>query len=291
MPVALCPCCSTIQKRCRGAVWSLCHGNGCPPCCGTILTPDSALAEHHEWRLSGGKDGCAGRVEVHYRGTWSTVCDSTWYMLEAAVLCHTLGCGEPLLRPSFHHTLPTKMLYECPDWQPSLAYCRWTYNKSAPCHESRAAGVICNGTAPFVPMGKGLGQQPTWVLRLQPLLCPPAGSLGLQTPTLEVTVMPSGGTSPSSKCASGEPRGEEVWVGECHELCPFSAAATKGLGAAGGLSLLHMPLFISCVVLAVLLLLTLVVFSTALLYLRKRSGEDPPGHRGCMGHCSQPYSH
>ncbi|XP_031469747.1 T-cell differentiation antigen CD6-like isoform X2 [Phasianus colchicus] len=171
-------------------------------------------SEHHEWRLSGGKDGCAGRVEVHYRGTWSTVCDSTWYMLEASVLCHTLGCGEPLQRPSFHHTLPTKMLYECPDWQPSLAYCRWTYNKSAPCHESRAAGVVCNG------------------------------SLGLQTPTLEATVMPNGGTSPST---------------------------TKGLDAAGGLSPLHMPLFIPCVVLAVLLLLALVVFTTALLHLRKRS--------------------
>ncbi|NXJ06309.1 CD6 protein, partial [Odontophorus gujanensis] len=104
-------------------------------------------SEHHEWRLSGGRDGCAGRVEVHYHGVWSTVCDSTWYSLEAAVLCHSLGCGEPLLRPSFQHTLPTKMLYECLDWQPSLAYCRWTYNKSAPCHESRAAGVICNGTA------------------------------------------------------------------------------------------------------------------------------------------------
>uniref|UniRef100_A0A669R8N8 T-cell differentiation antigen CD6 n=1 Tax=Phasianus colchicus TaxID=9054 RepID=A0A669R8N8_PHACC len=164
-------------------------------------------SEHHEWRLSGGKDGCAGRVEVHYRGTWSTVCDSTWYMLEASVLCHTLGCGEPLQRPSFHHTLPTKMLYECPDWQPSLAYCRWTYNKSAPCHESRAAGVVCNGTAPFGPVGKGLGQQPPWVVGLQPPLCPPAGSLGLQTPTLEATVMPNGGTSPSSKCALGGNQG------------------------------------------------------------------------------------
>lgn len=171
-------------------------------------------SEHHEWRLSGGKDGCAGRVEVRYRGTWSTVCDSTWYELEAAVLCRTLGCGEPLQRPSFRHTLPTKMLYECADLQPSLAYCRWTYNKSAPCHESRAAGVVCNG------------------------------SLGLQTPTSEVMVMPSSGTPPS---------------------------ATKGVEAEGGPSPLHVPLFVSCVVLAVLLLLTLVAFTTALLHLRKRS--------------------
>ncbi|NWV72555.1 CD6 protein, partial [Dasyornis broadbenti] len=103
-------------------------------------------SEHQEWRLSGGRDGCAGRVEVFFRGTWSTVCDSTWYELEAAVLCRTLGCGNALRRPSFGHTLPGKMLYQCGMPQPSLAQCHWTFNKSAPCHQSRAAGVICNGT-------------------------------------------------------------------------------------------------------------------------------------------------
>uniref|UniRef100_A0A8C2TQV7 Soluble scavenger receptor cysteine-rich domain-containing protein SSC5D n=1 Tax=Coturnix japonica TaxID=93934 RepID=A0A8C2TQV7_COTJA len=185
--------------------------------------PRRALAEHHEWRLSGGRDGCAGRVEVLYRGTWSTVCDSTWYEMEAEVLCRTLGCGEQLQRPSFRHTLPTKMLYECPDWQPSLAYCRWTYNKSAPCHESRAAGVICSGTAPFGPTGRALGQRPLWVPGLQP---------------------------PS----------------------PLSSS-TKGLEAGAALSPLHVPLSILCAVLAALLLLTLVAFTTALLHLRKRSGE------------------
>ncbi|KGL85316.1 T-cell differentiation antigen CD6, partial [Tinamus guttatus] len=102
-------------------------------------------SEHQQWQLSGGQDGCAGRVEVFFRGTWSTVCDSTWYEMEASVLCHMLGCGPPLERPSFNHTLPGKMLYECTGLQPSLAHCKWTYNKSAPCHQSRAAGVICNG--------------------------------------------------------------------------------------------------------------------------------------------------
>ncbi|NWJ10663.1 CD6 protein, partial [Crypturellus undulatus] len=102
-------------------------------------------SEHQQWQLSGGRDGCAGRVEVFFRGTWSTVCDSTWYEMEASVLCRMLGCGLPLERPSFNHTLPGKMLYECERLQPSLAHCKWTYNKSAPCHQSRAAGVICNG--------------------------------------------------------------------------------------------------------------------------------------------------
>ncbi|NXI35999.1 CD6 protein, partial [Galbula dea] len=102
-------------------------------------------SEHQEWRLSGGHDGCAGRVEVFFRSTWSTVCDSTWYDLEARVLCHTLGCGEPLQHLLFNHTLPAKMVYQCDSQQPSLAHCRWTYNKSAPCHQSHAAGVVCNG--------------------------------------------------------------------------------------------------------------------------------------------------
>ncbi|GAB0189660.1 T-cell differentiation antigen CD6 [Grus japonensis] len=101
-------------------------------------------SEHQEWRLSGGRDGCAGRVEVFFRGTWSTVCDSTWYKLEASVLCRTLGCGEPLRQLSFGHTLPGRMLYQCESQQPSLAHCRWTYNKSAPCHQSQAVGVVCN---------------------------------------------------------------------------------------------------------------------------------------------------
>ncbi|NXT56256.1 CD6 protein, partial [Pluvianellus socialis] len=105
-------------------------------------------SEHQEWRLSGGRDGCAGRVEVFFRGTWSTVCDGTWYKLEASVLCRTLGCGEPLRQLSFDHTLPGKMVYQCESLRPSLAHCQWTYNKSAPCHQSRAAGVVCNGTRP-----------------------------------------------------------------------------------------------------------------------------------------------
>ncbi|NXV53827.1 CD6 protein, partial [Uria aalge] len=112
----------------------------------SIPSSVSPPAEHQEWRLSGGRDGCAGRVEVFFRGTWSTVCDSTWYRTEARVLCRTLGCGEPLQKLFFHHTLPSRMVYECESLQPSLAHCRWAYNKSAPCHQSRAVGVVCNGT-------------------------------------------------------------------------------------------------------------------------------------------------
>ncbi|NXP69784.1 CD6 protein, partial [Ramphastos sulfuratus] len=101
-----------------------------------------SLGWHPSW------DGCAGRVEVFFHGLWNTVCDSSWYQLEPRVLCHSLGCGEPLQHPSFDHTLPGKMFYLCESPQPSLAHCRWIYNKSAPCYQSRAAGVVCSGMGP-----------------------------------------------------------------------------------------------------------------------------------------------
>ncbi|NWV01033.1 CD6 protein, partial [Upupa epops] len=102
-------------------------------------------SEHQHWRLAGGRDGCAGRLEVFFRGTWSTVCDSSWYQVEAEVLCQALGCGVPVGQLVYGHTLPTRMLYQCDGYRPSLAHCRWTYNKSAPCYQSRAVGIVCNG--------------------------------------------------------------------------------------------------------------------------------------------------
>lgn len=47
----------------------------------------------------------------------------------------------------------------------------------------------------------------------------------------------------------------------------------------GAQSPLHMPLFILCLALAVLLLLTMLAFTAALLRVRKMSGKEPPwGH-------------
>ena len=42
-------------------------------------------------RLSGGRNGTEGRVEICTRNTWGTVCNSDWTSTEAQVVCNQLG--------------------------------------------------------------------------------------------------------------------------------------------------------------------------------------------------------
>uniref|UniRef100_A0A2K5LV86 T-cell differentiation antigen CD6 n=1 Tax=Cercocebus atys TaxID=9531 RepID=A0A2K5LV86_CERAT len=132
---------------CSGTEWQLCevveHA-----CRSDGRRARVICAENRALRLVDGGSACAGRVEMLEHGEWGSVCDDTWDLEDAHVVCRQLGCGwavqavpglhftpghGPIHRDQVNCSGAEAYLWDCPGL-PGQHYCG----------HKEDAGVVCS---------------------------------------------------------------------------------------------------------------------------------------------------
>ncbi|NXS63443.1 DMBT1 protein, partial [Brachypteracias leptosomus] len=118
----------------------------------SVVCTGTEPPEQRPLRLVNGSNHCLGRVEVFHQQKWGTVCDDTWDLLDATVVCRQLGCGEALAAPGSARFGPgVDPIWmdnvHCSGTEPTLAQCQLGPWGEHNCRHEEDAGVVCSGEA------------------------------------------------------------------------------------------------------------------------------------------------
>ncbi|XP_026901139.2 T-cell differentiation antigen CD6 isoform X6 [Acinonyx jubatus] len=134
---------------CRGPDWPLCDVVE-RPCDSDRRPAEVTCAENRAVRLVGGSGPCGGRVEMLERGQWGSVCDDTWDLKDAHVVCRQLNCGWAVQAlPGLHFAPGQGPIHRdqvnCSGTEDHLWDCRGLPGNGY-CGHKEDAGVLCSGS-------------------------------------------------------------------------------------------------------------------------------------------------
>ncbi|XP_010017086.1 PREDICTED: scavenger receptor cysteine-rich domain-containing group B protein-like, partial [Nestor notabilis] len=114
-----------------------------------VVCADEDTQKQHVLRLVNGSNTCMGRVEVFHDKKWGTVCDDTWDLRDATVVCRQLGCGMALSALDSAHFGPgSDPIWldnvHCTGTESTLTKCALNNWGEHNCAHSEDAGVICS---------------------------------------------------------------------------------------------------------------------------------------------------
>ncbi|XP_030839512.1 neurotrypsin-like [Strongylocentrotus purpuratus] len=101
-------------------------------------------------RLADGASANEGRVEVNYQGSWGTICNDSWDIKDATVVCRMLGYpGVSSAMVSFGEGTGNIILDNvgCEGSETHIAQCTHGSYEIHNCEHSEDVGVICIGVA------------------------------------------------------------------------------------------------------------------------------------------------
>lgn len=100
-------------------------------------------------RLRGGSQRNEGRVEVFWESDWYTVCDDSWDILDARVVCYQLGypgASTIVLESGFGDGDAEILLDDvwCEGYETNLLECSSDGPFNHDCTRNEIAGVVCS---------------------------------------------------------------------------------------------------------------------------------------------------
>uniref|UniRef100_A0A8C4J137 SRCR domain-containing protein n=1 Tax=Dromaius novaehollandiae TaxID=8790 RepID=A0A8C4J137_DRONO len=116
-----------------------------PPFLSQFASYLNKLGSSEVLRLVNGPHKCSGRVEVFHNQQWGTVCDDSWDLNDAKVVCKQLDCGTAVSAAGSSLFGQGSGPICCTGTETDFSECKaksWGIHN---CHHGEDAGVVCSG--------------------------------------------------------------------------------------------------------------------------------------------------